>query len=116
MRASAWPLSISAPKAAYGKCSHTLISPEDTDRSKLGTLTPKRQTAPHTTMNEQLIDLQTRLAFQEDNIGEINRTLAAQANEIRELRLEIDALKRQVRTLTPSNIASESEETPPPHY
>ncbi|MFC1684601.1 SlyX family protein [Pseudomonadota bacterium] len=67
-------------------------------------------------MDEQLIDLQTRLAFQEDNIGEINRTLATQANEIRELRLEIDALKRQVRTLTPSNIASEAEETPPPHY
>ena len=67
-------------------------------------------------MDKQLIDLQTRLAFQEDNIGEINRTLATQANEIRELRLEIEALKRQLRAITPSNIASESEETPPPHY
>lgn len=67
-------------------------------------------------MDEQLIDLQTRLAFQEDNIGEINRTLVAQAKEITELRLEIDELKRQLRSLNPSNIASEKEETPPPHY
>lgn len=67
-------------------------------------------------MEEQLIDLQTRLAFQEDNIGEINRTIAAQAREITELRLEIAELKRQLRALTPSNIASEAEETPPPHY
>ena len=67
-------------------------------------------------MEKQLIDLQSRLAFQEDNIDEINQTLAMQAREVRELKQEVKELKRQLRTLTPSNIARESEETPPPHY
>ena len=67
-------------------------------------------------MEQQLIDLQSRLAFQEDGIDQINQTLALQAREISELRLEIEELKRQLRALTPSNIASEAEETPPPHY
>ena len=68
------------------------------------------------TTEEQLIDLQSRLAFQEDIIDEVNNTLGLQANEITELQQEIKELKRQLRALTPSNIASESEETPPPHY
>jgi SlyX protein len=67
-------------------------------------------------MQEQLIDLQSRLAFQEDSIDEINHALALQAREITDLQLEIAELKRQLRALTPSNIASESEEAPPPHY
>lgn len=67
-------------------------------------------------MEEQLIDLQTRLAFQEEHINEINHTLAQQAKELNELRLEIKELKRQLRAMSPTNIASEAEETPPPHY
>lgn len=67
-------------------------------------------------MNEQLTDLQTRLAFQEDSIEELTRTVARQAQEMNELRHELEGLQRQLRALTPSNIASEAEEKPPPHY
>ncbi|HEC16691.1 MAG TPA: SlyX family protein [Sedimenticola sp.] len=67
-------------------------------------------------MNKQLTDLQTRLAFQEDGIEELNRTVARQARELDELRHELEELRRQLRALTPSNIASEAEETPPPHF
>ncbi len=67
-------------------------------------------------MSDQLTDLQTRLAFQEESIEELNRTVVRQAREMDELRHELKELRRQLRALTPSNIASEAEETPPPHY
>ncbi|OOZ37860.1 SlyX family protein [Solemya velesiana gill symbiont] len=67
-------------------------------------------------MNEELIDLQTRLAFQDDAIQELNSTVARQQNQILELQKAIEQLRQQVKTLTPSQVASPDEEAPPPHY
>ncbi len=67
-------------------------------------------------MEEHLIDLQTRLAFQEDSIEALSRAVARQDGEIRQLQAELETLKQQLRALAPFNIASEAEETPPPHY
>ncbi|MES9846448.1 MAG: SlyX family protein [Candidatus Sedimenticola sp. PURPLELP] len=67
-------------------------------------------------MNEELIDLQTRMAFQDDAIQELNATVARQQNQIAELLTAFKELRQQVKNMTPSQVASAAEETPPPHY
>ncbi len=66
-------------------------------------------------MEQQLIELQTRLAFQEDAIQALTSTVARQQLELHELRLDLAELQQQVRTLSPTQAAS-VEEKPPPHY
>lgn len=66
-------------------------------------------------MEERLIDLETRLAFQEDAIQELNTVVADQQRLITTLRLELDGLKARLRELTPSPIDGGAE-PPPPHY
>jgi SlyX protein len=65
---------------------------------------------------QQIADLQTRLAFQDDTAQEMTRTLVIQQREIDGLKREMEELKRQLRQLTPSMVADNSEETLPPHY
>ncbi len=67
-------------------------------------------------MESKLTDLEVRLAYQEASLDELTRTVVRQDQVIAELRAELEALARQVRELTPSNVASMDEETPPPHY
>ncbi|VAX10509.1 hypothetical protein MNBD_GAMMA26-110 [hydrothermal vent metagenome] len=67
-------------------------------------------------MNKHLTDLQSRLAFQEDSIDELNRTIARQAQEIKELQHGFREIAKRLQTLSSSDTASEAEEAPPPHY
>ncbi|MET0118311.1 MAG: SlyX family protein [Sedimenticola sp.] len=67
-------------------------------------------------MNEELIDLQTRVAFQDDAIQELTLTVTRQQNQISELHTALQQLRQQLKNLTPSQVASADEETPPPHY
>ncbi|MES9869834.1 MAG: SlyX family protein [Sedimenticola sp.] len=67
-------------------------------------------------MNEELIDLQTRVAFQDDAIQELTLTVTRQQNQISELQTALQQLRQQLKNLTPSQVASADEETPPPHY
>ncbi|HKK07156.1 MAG TPA: SlyX family protein [Gammaproteobacteria bacterium] len=67
-------------------------------------------------MESKLTDLEVRLAYQEASLEELTRTVVRQDQVIAELRAELEALARQVRELTPSNVASMDEETLPPHY
>jgi len=67
-------------------------------------------------MESQLTDLEVRLAYQEASLEELTNTVVRQDQTIVELRAEVEALARQLRELTPSNVASMDEETPPPHY
>jgi SlyX protein len=66
--------------------------------------------------DSRLTDLEIRLTHQEAALEEMSRTLIRQERVIEELRDEIQRLQRQLLTLSPSNVASEAEETPPPHY
>ena len=67
-------------------------------------------------MENRIIELESRLAFQEDTIQELNDIVSNQQNLLHQLSSEIMKLKEQLTDLTPANIADESEETPPPHY
>lgn len=67
-------------------------------------------------MEERLIELESRLSFQEHTLQELNDIVVAQQQELAALRLALQELDRRLRALTPPPLAGAEEETPPPHY
>lgn len=64
----------------------------------------------------RLTDLEIRITHQEATLLALNDVIAAQQRVIDQLRKEVEALKRQLRDMSPSGVAAPWEETPPPHY
>jgi SlyX protein len=67
-------------------------------------------------MNESIMDLQTRLAFQEDSIDAINQIVVIQQNEIDLLKREIIQLKGVVDDFRDSQGDGNGGTELPPHY
>lgn len=67
-------------------------------------------------MNEDLIELQTQLAFQEQTIAELNVALTDQQKQIDLLRLEIKFLKEKFGALEEKVEAGPPQDERPPHY
>ncbi len=69
-------------------------------------------------MDQRLIELETRIAFQDDTIEQLNQIIAAQQRQIDQLHKEIAAIAARLSEsgVITSNIATLAEETPPPHY
>lgn len=61
-------------------------------------------------------DLQTKMAFQEYTIEQLNDALSSQQHQLDKLQRQISHLVDKLKQLEPSNVAKLSEETPPPHY
>ncbi|WP_028109687.1 SlyX family protein [Ferrimonas futtsuensis] len=65
---------------------------------------------------QRISELETKVAFQEETIDSLNQTVV-------ELNQRLDLMQRQIKQLAdkvmatgPSQIATQAEETPPPHY
>jgi SlyX protein len=67
-------------------------------------------------MSDDLIELQTQLAFQEQTIGELNEVLTSQQQQIDLLRLEIKLLKEKLGMLEDRIETGPSQDERPPHY
>ncbi|MBO6811758.1 MULTISPECIES: SlyX family protein [Marinobacter] len=67
-------------------------------------------------LETRLDELETRLAFQDDVINTLSEQVAKQEMDIRELWEAKRLLHKQLKDVLPSNIKSEQDETPPPHY
>lgn len=68
------------------------------------------------TTGARLDELESRIAFQDLTIQELNRVIIAQRSELDKMYEAIDALKQRVMSLQQNPVASLEEETPPPHY
>ena len=67
-------------------------------------------------MEDRITELEIRLTHIEDTLEVLNQSVIDQHNLIDQLQLQITTLEKKLKTVASSNVAHESEETPPPHY
>lgn len=65
---------------------------------------------------ERIELLETRLAYAEYTIEQLNDEVTTQGRELDRLKHQIQLLIDKLQGVEPSQIASIAEETPPPHY
>ncbi|MGY3894226.1 SlyX family protein [Aeromonas enterica] len=66
--------------------------------------------------NDRLETLESRLAFAEYTVEQLNDEVTTQGRELDRLKHQIQLLVDKLQSVQPSQIASMAEETPPPHY
>lgn len=67
-------------------------------------------------MENRLISVEEKLAFQDDLLDALNKTVAKQQQQMDLLQDEIRLLYQQMKTLQPSSMEASSEPELPPHY
>jgi SlyX protein len=65
---------------------------------------------------ERLEKLETTIAYQEQAIEDLNKTVLAQATEIAQLKRLVGNLGERLREIADNPALSEPPEPPPPHY
>ncbi|MBC3765939.1 SlyX family protein [Neptunicella marina] len=66
--------------------------------------------------DEQFEQLETKIAFQEHTIELLNEALTSQQQQLEKAQYQIAYLLDKVKSMQGSNLASDTQETPPPHY
>lgn len=67
-------------------------------------------------MQDRLTELEIKFMQQEQTLDALSEQVYLQQKEIFKLIQEVQLLKDRLKALASSPIASQSEETPPPHY
>lgn len=67
-------------------------------------------------VQQQIEELQTKLAFQELTVEELNQEVIKLNRLVAHQQHQIQLLFGKLQAMEPSNIATQAEETPPPHY
>lgn len=67
------------------------------------------------TLEEQIIELQSRVTFQEDTLNELNEALVVQNAQVELVRQQLRALAERYLELKAQGNDT-SDEQPPPHY
>ncbi len=67
-------------------------------------------------LEQRINDLECQIAFQEQTIDALNEALSDQQLMITKMQDQMKYVVGKVKNIDSSNMASEKEETPPPHY
>jgi len=66
-------------------------------------------------LDDKLLDLQTRISFQEAEIESLNTIVSEQRQEIEALQRQMTEVLDLLRELRPG-LSSDGDDQPPPHY
>lgn len=67
-------------------------------------------------LQQRIEELETKVAFQEDTINNLSEELATHTQRYLIMQDQLRQMMQRLKAIQPNNIATESEETPPPHY
>lgn len=67
-------------------------------------------------LENRIEELEMKIAFQEQLLDELNHALVQQQFDIDKMQVQLRYMANKLKDFQPSNIASQSEETRPPHY
>ena len=67
-------------------------------------------------MNDDIVDLQTRVAFQDGLLEELNQVLTSQQQQITRLEMTVGVMRTQIETMQSTQSEDDGVEPPPPHY
>lgn len=67
-------------------------------------------------MEDQLVELETTLAFQGERIAKLEGIISQQQLELHKLAEGMERLRKHLVELAPSLVGDPDEEAPPPHY
>ena len=67
-------------------------------------------------LEPRIAELEMKLTYQETIIEELNQALIEQQFLIDKMQVQLRYLVNKLKDVQPSNIATQAEETPPPHY
>lgn len=67
-------------------------------------------------MENKIIDLESKLAFQDETINELNEVITDHQQQLDQLREEIRLLNLRITSVAESSNVSDEKEPPPPHY
>nr|CAA6828556.1 MAG: SlyX protein [uncultured Thiotrichaceae bacterium] len=67
-------------------------------------------------MKNRIAELEIKFMEQETTLESLSEQVYLQQKEIGSLTRQLEIMKDRLKSMSPSPIASMSEETPPPHY
>ncbi|MDQ6995723.1 MAG: SlyX family protein [Mariprofundaceae bacterium] len=67
-------------------------------------------------VEEGMIELQTKYAYQEDLLQTLNEVVTQQQQELARLKEDMKRMQVSLRGMMSSQLARPDEEVPPPHY
>lgn len=75
-----------------------------------------KKTIADNALNEKIEALESRNAFQDDVIEQLNNELTVHQHEIAELKYQLQVIATRLKEAPPSQMGKTEEEPPPPHY
>ena len=67
-------------------------------------------------MENRLIELESRVAFQDDALRKLEELATEQAQQLYRMSQELAAVKEKLLAVAPSLLAQQEDEAQPPHY